>query len=129
MARSPSVFVSATVRSYPHLPYEQMKNDVLGASFCLSLVFVGIQRARTLNRIYRKQTYAPNVLSFSLDRAHGEIFIAPSIARKEARVKSMTTDGYVGFLFVHALLHLKGMAHGDTMDMLEQKYCAKYRLT
>ena len=118
-----------TTRSYPRLAYERMKNNVLGASYALSLVFIGTTRAQTLNRTNRKKTYIPNVLSFSLDETHGEIFITPKIAKKEARQRNMTTNEYTGYLFIHALLHLKGLRHGDTMDMLEKKYCIKYKFS
>jgi rRNA maturation RNase YbeY len=120
--------IAHTIRDCPCLPYQQMKNDILGTSYCLSLVFVGSNRAQTLNRLNRKKDYVPNVLSFPLDKNHGEIFITPKVAEKKARQRGMTTIGYIGFLFIHALLHLKGMSHGDTMDRLERKYCTKYNL-
>jgi ssRNA-specific RNase YbeY (16S rRNA maturation enzyme) len=50
------------------------------------------------------------------------------VAKKEARKFDMTVNGYIGFLFIHALLHLKGLDHGDTMDKAEKKYCLKYGL-
>jgi len=125
---SPLFSISKTIRSYPRLPYEDIKDDVLGASYSLSLVFVGPDRARSLNIKNRKKTYTPNVLSFPLDKTHGEIFITPEIAKKEARARGMTQSGYIGFLFIHAVLHLKGLDHSDTMDRLEKKYCRKYNL-
>lgn len=125
---SPYFSLGHTTRSYPRLPYEQIKNDLLGRPYSLSLVFVGPGRARALNRKNRKKTYVPNVLSFPLDDSHGEIFITPQIAKKEAKRRGMTTQGYVGYLFIHALLHLKGGRHGDTMDTLERQYCTKYNL-
>ena len=121
--------ITSTVRSYPHLPFEKIKNDVLGRAYVLSLVFVGPQRARTINRIHRKKTYVPNVLSFPLAADHGEVFITPRVAAQEARERDMTTNGYIGFLFVHALLHLKGFQHGDTMDRLGKRYSKKYSLS
>lgn len=120
--------VASTVRTYPRLPYQRITNDILGKSYTLSLAFVGARRSRTLNRVYRKKTYVPNVLSFSLDPAHGEIFMTLPVAATEARERGMSATGYAGFLFIHALLHLKGMRHGDTMDTLERKYCKKYAL-
>lgn len=130
MSSSAHFSIAHTTRGYPRLPshtqLEKMKNDVLGTSYVLSLVFVGARRAQTLNRTHRKKTYTPNVLSFPLDSTHGEIFLTPDIAQKEAARRGMTTRRYIGFLFIHALLHLKGIRHGDTMDMLEKKYCAKY---
>ena len=129
MAISGRFSIASTVRSYPHLPYERIKDDVLVRSYVLSRVFVGPQRALAINRKNRKQIYTPNVLSFPLVADHGEIFITPRMAQKEAQGRSMTVNGYIGFLFIHALLHLKGMHHGDTMDMLEKRYCKKYSLS
>lgn len=128
MVHSPAFSLSHTTRAYPSLPYEAMKNDVLGTSYVLSLVFVGEQRAQTLNRTHRKKTYVPNVLSFPLDETHGEIYIAPTVAKREAKKRGMSVKGYVGFLFIHGLLHLKGMPHGDTMERAEKQYCTRYNL-
>jgi len=125
----PPFTITNTTRSpYPRLPYEAMKHDVLGASYSLSLVFVGDRRARALNLANRGKLYVPNVLSFPLDETHGEIFIAPSVARREAKKFNMTPRGYIGFLFIHGLLHLKGLEHGDTMESVEKTYCTRYNL-
>ncbi len=120
--------ITATAKSYPKLPYEDIKNDILGKRYCLSLAFVGGTRAQRLNQAYRKKTYTPNVLSFPLDSTTGEIYITPTIAKKEAKKFDMTPKGYIGFLFIHGCLHLKGLDHGDTMDTAEMKYCKKYNL-
>jgi len=120
--------ISATARSYPTLPYARIKDDILGNTYRLSLVFIGEVRARRLNMTYRKKAYAPNVLSFPLDRHRGEIFISHTVAKREAKRHNMTTRGYVGRLFIHGCLHLRGVPHGARMDTLEQKYLKKYRL-
>jgi len=120
--------ITSTVRAYPTLPYELIKNDILGKKYTLSLAFIGGTRAQALNATHRGKDYTPNVLSFPLDTGIGEVFITPTIAEKEASKFSMTPKGYVGFLFIHACLHLKGLDHGDTMDKAEKKYCSKYNL-
>lgn len=120
--------LSSTARSYPKLPYTEIKNDILGKNYHLSLAFVGETRAQRLNVQYRNKSYIPNVLSFPLDAHTGEAFIAPSVAKREAHKYGMTPNGYIGFLFIHALLHLKGLDHGATMDKAEKKYCKKYDL-
>lgn len=119
---------SATTRSVPRLPFLRIKNDILGPSYILSLVLVGARRARALNEKTRGKTYIPNVLSFPLSAMHGEIYLTPALARAEAMGRGMTARGYAGFLFIHALLHLKGLRHGDTMEKLEQRYCHRYGL-
>lgn len=105
-----------------------MKDTILGTSYSLSLIFVGATRARALNMKYRNASYVPNVLSFPLDARTGEVYIAPVVAKKEAHKFGMTTNGYIGFLFIHGLLHLKGYPHGATMDKAEKKYVSLYKL-
>lgn len=120
--------ISSTVQSYPKLSYIQMKEDILGKGYALSLVFIGKIRAQQLNKTYRNKTYVPNVLSFPIDPKTGEIYICPEVATREARKFSMSPTGYIGFLFIHGLLHLKGQDHGDTMEKAEQRYISKYNL-
>lgn len=124
----PTFTIAATVRSYPRLPYEHIKNDILGRRYILSLVFVGEKRAQTLNKTHRNKTYAPNVLSFPLSPSTGEIYITPTVAKREAKKRDMTLTQYVGFLFIHGCLHLRGHAHGKRMEKLEEKYmCTFFR--
>ena len=105
-----------------------MKDDILGKGYRLSLVFVGKAKAKQLNTKYRKKTYIPNVLSFPLTNLDGEIFITPVVAKTECQKYCLSPKGYIGFLYIHALLHLKGLAHGATMDEAEAKYSQKYGL-
>lgn len=120
--------ITATAHNYPNHPYEKIKDDILGKKYSLSLAFVGATKAQQLNKAYRQKTYVPNVLSFPLGEDQGEVFITPVVAKKEAKKFSMTINGYIGFLYIHALLHLKGLDHGDTMEKAEKKYCSKYGL-
>jgi probable rRNA maturation factor len=120
--------ISHTTRSYPKLPYQEIAKAVVGTHYQVSLTFLGADRARQLNTQTRGKTYVPNVLSFPLDEGHGEIYIAPTVASKEAVAHGMTARGYVGYLFIHGLLHLKGYDHGSTMEKLEKKYCTKFQL-
>lgn len=125
----PHFSMSKSIRSaVPRHPYETIKNDILGKSYTLTLNFIGTQKAQQLNKTYRKKTYSPNVLAFPLDKHTGEVFITPVVAKKEAKKFSMTPNGYIGYLFIHACLHLKGHDHGATMEKAENRYCQKYRL-
>lgn len=122
--------VQSTVKTYPaKLPYEEIKNKILGKKYELSLMFVGKARAAALNISYRKKTYTPNVLSFPLDEQTGEIFICPKVADKEAHKFDLSKEGYVAFLFIHGCLHLKGYDHGDTMDTLERKFLKAFNIS
>lgn len=122
------ITIAHTAKSYPTLPYAKIADDILGKKYALTLTFVGATRAQALNATYRKATYVPNVLSFPLSESAGEIYITPQVARREAHKFSMTPNGYMGFLFIHGLLHLKGHLHGDTMEKAEKRYISKYNL-
>jgi probable rRNA maturation factor len=123
-----SLSITSTVKSYPRHKYVDMADKILGKRYELSLVFVGKTRAATLNKEYRKKTYSPNVLSFPLDEKTGEIFICPQVAASEAAKFNLSPRGYVGFLFIHGCLHLKGLDHGDTMDKQEAKWVKHFGL-
>ncbi|OGG66017.1 rRNA maturation RNase YbeY [Candidatus Kaiserbacteria bacterium RIFCSPLOWO2_02_FULL_45_11b] len=120
--------LSSTIAHYPTFPYREMKDAILGKKYELSVAFVGTARAQKLNVAYRQKTYVPNVLSFPLDDAHGEIYLCPEIAYPEAKDFNLTKDGYIAFLFIHGLLHLKGHDHGATMEALEQRYMKRFNI-
>jgi rRNA maturation RNase YbeY len=66
------------------------------------------------------------VLSFPLTDDTGEIFICPQVAVKEAAKYDLSVAGYVAYLFIHGVLHLKGLDHSDEMEKQEKRYLRKY---
>lgn len=123
-----SVAIAHTIKDFPKWPYEKMKDAVLGKKYELSLTFVGPARAKQLNIEYRSKDYTPNVLSFPLDAMHGEIIICPQVAKTQAKDFDLSVHGYIAYLFIHGLVHLKGHDHGDTMEKLEQKYMRQFNV-
>ena len=123
-----SLTISSTVKSYPQHKYADIAKSILGKRYELSLVFIGTTRAATLNQQYRNKSYSPNVLSFPLNERTGEMFICPQVAAGEAAKFDLSQEGYVGYLFIHGCLHLKGFEHGDTMDKHEAKWCKHFAL-
>ena len=103
----------------PSLPFVRMKESILGKKYETSLLFVGPKKAKELNLRYRGKSYTPNVLSFPTSNTTGEIVICPVVAKKEAKKFQRTYENFVGFLFIHALLHLKGFDHGSRMEKAE----------
>lgn len=108
------------------LPFVQIKNTVLGETYELSLVFVGDATSRTLNRIYRNKDKPTNVLSFPLSKKEGEIFINLKKAKQEAPDFEMPYKRFVAYLYIHGLLHLKGLDHGKKMESLETRFLKKF---
>lgn len=112
----------------PRIPFERIAQEVLGAKYHLSVVVCGDSLARRINTLYRKKTYAPNVLSFELDRYEGEIFLNIRKAEREARQLGTSVKKRLALLYVHGLFHLKGMNHSDHMERLEQRTLRKFGL-
>ena len=98
-----------------------MKNKVLGDKYDLSLVFIGSDLSKKLNKTHRGKNAPTDILSFPLTKNSGEIFIDTSTAAKEAKQFNRKTENFIGFLFIHGLVHLKGLDHGSTMEEAEEK--------
>ncbi len=105
----------------PHLPFAEMKEQVMGQGYELSLVFISEEESQELNLAHRKRDKPTNVLSFPLDKNTGEIFICLPYAKSEAPEFDRDYKNFVGFLFIHGLMHLKGYDHGSTMEFEEAK--------
>ncbi|HEY4490019.1 MAG TPA: rRNA maturation RNase YbeY [Candidatus Paceibacterota bacterium] len=110
----------------PSLPFVEIKNAVLGKKYELSLVFSDDALLKRLNRIYRGKNKTTNVLSFSLSKTSGEIFLNLSLIKKEFMIHDSSFKLHVLRLFIHALLHLKGMSHGSRMERAEIKFLKKF---
>ena len=85
----------------------------------ITVRIVGEAEGRTLNRDYRAQDHATNVLTF--DYRHRPqvvadlVLCAPVIAR-EARQQRKTLAAHYAHLLVHGTLHAQGWDHEDAAD-------------
>ena len=93
----------------------KLKNQVLGEKYDLSFSYAENDEMRRLNKLYRKKNYSANVLSFPLSENEGEILIN----------KNHRRSAYADYLFIHSLLHLKGLKHGKKMDEKEAEIMQK----
>lgn len=117
-------------RNYPkHAPWATLARKILGPKYDLSLVFARESLARELNWRYRKKKYSPNVLSFSLGPSAGEIFLNPSVARREAKSFGQTFENHLVYLFIHGALHLKGFRHGSKMNKKEKEFSQHFTIS
>ncbi|MDO8579280.1 MAG: rRNA maturation RNase YbeY [bacterium] len=114
--------LNKTKGELPRLPFALIRDAVLGRDYDLSLVFIGDRESQKLNIKTRGMDYIPNVLSFELDENAGEIFINPFEAKRQAGDFDRTFSKFVGYLYIHGLVHLKGMRHGSTMERTEAKF-------
>ena len=129
MREGETISILSTIKGKPRgLPFGRIKNEVLGKKYTLSLVFIGDKRSRTLNRTYRKKDTSANILSFPLSKGEGEIFINPRKACRDAPHFNTSCKRFIGHLFIHGLLHLKGITHGSKMNTKEQLLRRKFNL-
>jgi probable rRNA maturation factor len=93
----------------------------------VSLVFAGDRLLRRLNRHYRGQDRATDVLSFpgaGGGEGLGDVVISVESAERNARGRSRTLRQELDVLALHGFLHVLGYDHetdDGTMDRLEQR--------
>ncbi|MEQ9115228.1 MAG: rRNA maturation RNase YbeY [Rickettsiales bacterium] len=102
------------------LPKEKNSLD-----FTLSLIFASGEEVCDLNHKYRQKNKDTNVLSFQyvdwneklVDRLFlGDVVFSYDTVLSEAKEKKLPFDNYLSFLFIHALLHLFGYDHQNSID-------------
>lgn len=83
----------------------------------LSIVLVGEQRIKKINKKYRRKDKTTDVLSFSFlegtgkTKISGEIFLCPNYIYKQAKKLDNQPDEQLTRVMVHGILHLAGMDH------------------
>lgn len=118
--------INKTRGKIPSLPFQKIKNDILGEKYSLSIAFVGEEESKKINKKYRHKNKPTNILSFLLHKNEGEIIICPAVVRREAKSFEKTFSQFLGFLVIHGMLHLEGMEHSSRMDTKQEFYFAKY---
>lgn len=114
--------INETKGKLPSLPFEKIKNKILGKKYELDLVFVSNKKIHALNKTYRKVDSPTDILSFPIDKNSGEIFICEKIAKKKAPDFEREYNNFLAFLFIHGNVHLLGYDHGKKMEVIETKF-------
>ncbi len=98
----------------------------------LSLRVVGAAESRKLNRQWRDEDHATNVLSFpagvmpDIDGAVpslGDLAICVPIVKREAKVQGKTLDAHWAHMMIHGTLHLLGYDHDVERDAQVMEAC------
>ncbi len=119
---------NTTSGKLPSLPFVSMKDAILGKKYELSVVFVSREKIKKLNLIHRGKNKPTDILSFPLSKTSGEIFINLDETKKEAKKFEREFENFVGFLFIHGLVHLEGFDHGSRMEERERKFRAIFKI-
>lgn len=110
----------------PRLPFLALKDAILGKRYELSIVFSGAAESRRLNRIYRKNDKAANILSFPLGAWNGEIYLNEREIGKSEKAFGLKGEKLLIYFLIHGMLHLKGNAHGNAMEKKEARLRARF---
>ncbi len=119
---------NTTKKKTPVISFNKIKQFVLNEDYELSLVFIGDKLSRKLNKQYRKIGRPTNILTFPLSKDEGEIFINLNLAKKQSFRFDKSYNKFIGFLFIHGLLHLKGYEHSSKMEGEEERIRKKFNL-
>ncbi len=91
---------------------EEYVTRVLGSRKALvSVVFVGSQRCKSINRTFLNHNYVTDVISFCLETSpilEGEVYVNLDRARSQARQYNVSTANEIARLVIHGCLHLIG---------------------
>lgn len=120
--------INETKGKLPSLPFEQIKNKIIGKKYELDLIFVSDKKIHALNKTYRNVDSPTDILSFPLSKNAGEIFICEKISKKMSKDFERKYDNFIAFLFIHGCVHLLGYDHGNKMETLEKKYRKYFRV-
>jgi probable rRNA maturation factor len=101
----------------------------------LTLVFLNKSKARSLNKKFRKRSYATDVLSFSPEAGGeglGDLVFCPDILIKQAKDQGHSFKKELDYMVIHGFLHLLGYDHEKSrreelkMVKLQDKLFSKF---
>ena len=126
------LFIHSKLRSRTPVPrntgvlWRTIAAEALGTAYDLSVVLIGDTRMHRLNKLYRGKDRPTNVLAFLVGDATGEIYIDVPYARRESGRYGHSPAHHLTYLFIHGLVHLKGLDHGPAMERLEERLFKKF---
>ncbi len=124
--------VSYNIKKAPKLDgvfLHKIKKIILGEKYDLNIYFVGEKKIRIINKKYRNKDYITDILSFPfINDNFGEIYICLSKVKSKSKKFNTNPENYLNYLFVHGMIHLTGLDHGEEMDKLEKKYTKKLNI-
>ena len=77
----------------------------------LVIVFLGQAEAKSLNRKFRHQNKATDVLSFETEDGLGELVLCPEVLKKQSQEHGLSFRDECSYMVLHGILHLLGYEH------------------
>lgn len=111
--RMPRAFINKWCNEiYSYLRKKKIKSH-LYQNQIVTIVFLDLSSAKSINLKYRKKNYATDILSFEGDgvEALGELVLCPQVLKKQAQEHSLSFSEELGYMLIHGILHLLGYDH------------------
>jgi probable rRNA maturation factor len=90
----------------------------------ITVRIVGEAEGRELNRSYRHQDHATNVLTFDYQREPvviADLVLCAPVVEREAKEQGKTIEAHYAHLLVHGALHAQGFDHERAADATEME--------
>lgn len=110
-----------------HLPRHRVARWIraaLDAPADITVRVVGALEARALNRDFRGQDHATNVLTFDYSHApqvHADLVLCADVVEAEARALSRTLEAHYAHLLIHGALHAQGHDHQHDEEAVQME--------
>ena len=99
----------------------------------ITVRIVDAEEGQTLNRDFRQQDYATNVLTFDYPQeplVHADLVLCAPVVAKEAKEQGKTLQEHYAHLIVHGTLHAQGWDHeldedAEVMELRETEIMAR----
>jgi len=119
----------ADARHREWLPRHRVRRWLLAALAApaqITVRSVGTAEGRRLNREWRGQDHATNVLTFDYAREPeilADLVLCAPVVAREARAAGLALDAHYAHLLVHGALHAQGYDHqdGDSAAVMESR--------
>ena len=97
-----SVFIVKLFKGkIPKISFQKAKEKILGKKYELEIIFAAPKLMKNLNKAYRGKSGSTNVLSFSLNKEMGELFLDLNEIKKEAIEAGIEYGAYFLRIFIH----------------------------
>lgn len=116
--------INLTKGALPRVPFVDLKEEILGTDYELSISFVELAQMKKISNEYKGDPTHLNVLSFPLEKKSGEIIMNLDSIKKEAKNFGHSFEKHLVFLVIHGMLHLAGHKHGSKMESEEKRLLA-----
>lgn len=118
--------VNLSKSALPRALFANLKQEILGKKYELTLSFVSLREIKKLSLAYKGDETHTNVLSFPLSENFGDIVICVETAKKECMQFGRGCRQHLVYLVIHGMLHLDGYVHGSKMEGMEKRLLTKY---